>query len=473
MRALLSLVLVLSVWPCLSQERVELASSRLPSDHRAQYEDLAVRWLQEYLRIDTSNPPGNELPAARFFQTIFDAEGIENQVFEYQPNRGNIWARIPATLKPAERPLILLNHMDVVRTEPRHWKVAPFGGEIVDGALYGRGAQDMKADGLAQLMVMVMLLRERVPLRRDVIFLATSDEEVDDSGTDWMIQHHRELLGNAEFLITEGGENPLERGKVQYVGVDVAEKSPLWLRLTASGRPGHASRPNDDSAPNRLVRALNRVLDYRPEYKVLPLVAESLRDTAPLEPSDRAAYFRNVNQALHNRNFRRMVERDDSLNFMLRNTIALTMLGGSQQTNVIPTEAWANLDVRLLPGEDPAQFLNQIRRVIADPSVTVEPFKPFSAANASPTDTALFASIRHIARLYFPGAPVIPRLSSGYTENQRFRQLGVVSYGFSPYTATLEEAATEHGDDERIRLQEVRRGPRLLYDVVADLVGGR
>jgi acetylornithine deacetylase/succinyl-diaminopimelate desuccinylase-like protein len=320
---------------------------------------------------------------------------------------------------------------------------------------------------------MVMLKREHIPLRRDVIFLATADEEVEHTGTDWMIAHHRELLQNAEFLITEGGENPLERGKVQYVGIDVAEKSPLWLRVTAIGRAGHASRPTNDSAPNRLVRALNRLLDYRPDYKVLPLVAESLRDAAPLQPPDRAAYFRDISQALHDRNFRRMLEQDNSLNFMLRDTITLTMLGGSRQTNVIPTEAWATLDVRLLPGEDPNEFLNQIRRVIADPAVTVQPFKPFVAANSSPTNTALFDSLSRVSKRYFPGAPVIPRLNSGYTENQRFRQLGVVSYGFSPFVATPEEAATEHGDNERIRVEEVQRGPRMLYDVVVDIAGGK
>jgi len=459
---------LLSACCCLCQSQ-ELASSHLSPDHQTEYEELAVRWLQQYLRIDTSNPPGNELEAAKFFHAIFDAEGIENQVFEYQPNRGNIWARIPATLKPAQRPLIMLNHIDVVTAEPGHWKVPPFSGEIINGVLYGRGAQDMKSEGLAQLIVMVMLKREHIPLPRDIIFLATADEEVDDSGTDWMIAHHPELLENAEFLITEGGENPRERGRVQYVGIDVAEKSPLWLRVTATGRAGHASRPINDSAPNRLVRALNRLLDYRPDYKVLPVVAESLRESAPFQSPDRAAYFRDLDQALHDRNFRRMVEQDNSLNFMFRNTITLTMLGGSRQTNVIPTEAWANLDVRLLPGEDPKQFLTQIRRVIADPAVTVEPFKPFVAANSSPTDTALFDSITRVSQRYFSGAPVIPRLNSGYTENQRFRELEMVSYGFSPFAATPEEAATEHGDDERIRVDEVKRGPRMLYDVVVDL----
>src|SRR5437899_9250099 len=194
-----------------------MASSSIPGEHLQQYSDLAVSWMQEYLRIDTTNPPGNEIRAASFFKKILDQEGIENQVFEYLPGRADLWARLAHTSAQAQRPIILLNHMDVVTSDPAHWKVPPFSGGIVDGSIYGRGAQDMKDEGLAQLVVMVMLKREQVPLDRDVIFLAVSDEEAAGTGTDWMIAHHRDLLGNAEFLINEGGENLLENGKVKYV----------------------------------------------------------------------------------------------------------------------------------------------------------------------------------------------------------------------------------------------------------------
>ncbi len=194
-----------------------------------------------------------------------DAEGIENQVFEFTPGRADIWARIKGD--GDKRPLILLSHMDVVTSDPSQWKTDPFSANVIDGAMYGRGAQDMKQEGLAQLVVMVMLKREGVSLDRDVILLATSDEEVDGIGTDWMIAHNRDLLENAEFLITEGGDNLLQNGRVTSVNVDVAEKSPFWLKLTAHGTPGHASIPMSDSAPNRLVRALYRVINYQTELK--------------------------------------------------------------------------------------------------------------------------------------------------------------------------------------------------------------
>ena len=448
------------------------ASSRIPTDHMQRYSDLALTWMQEYLRIDTTNPPGHEMRAVSFYKKILDDEGIENRVFEYAPGRGDLWARLPHTTAEAKRPLILLNHMDVVTSDAEHWKVPPFSGEIRDGWLWGRGAQDMKDEGLAQLVTMVMLKREKVDLDRDVIFLAVADEEADNTGTDWFIAHQRDLLENAEFLINEGGENLLENGKVKYVGIDVGEKTTFWLHVVAHGRPGHASRPNPDSAPNRLVRALDRVLAYRTPLQVLPVVEEFLRDMAPYEPPEQARVYRNIRKAVEDPKFQQDVEKDDSLNFLLRNTISLTMMGGSEQTNVIPPEAWANLDVRILPGGNPKALLDQIRRVVNDPNVTVEPLnKEFRQANYSPTNTELYTAIRKVSGKYFPGTPVVPHLTSGYTENQRYRPLGINSYGFTPYTATEEEGNSEHGNDERIRVEEVRRGPRILFDVVAELAG--
>jgi acetylornithine deacetylase/succinyl-diaminopimelate desuccinylase-like protein len=362
--------------------------------------------------------------------------------------------------------------MDVVTSDAGHWKVPPFSGQVVDGSIYGRGAQDMKNEGLAQLMVMVMAKREGVALNRDIIFLAVSDEEAEGTGTDWMIANHRDLLGGAESLINEGGENLVENGKLRFIGVDVGEKTPFWLHMVAQGRPGHGSRPIADSAPNRLVRALDRVLAYRTPYKVLPVVEEFLREMAPYEPPERAKRYRNLKLALQDPRFADQVDHDESLNFLVRNTISVTMLGGSEQTNVIPSEAWANLDVRLLPGEDPNHFLETLRRVVNDPNVTIEPVPGgFRTANASSTDSALYAAIRQAAAEYFPGVPVVPHLTSGYTENQRYRPLGITAYGFTPYTATDAEGSTEHGIDERIRVEEVRRGPRILYDVVMGVAG--
>jgi acetylornithine deacetylase/succinyl-diaminopimelate desuccinylase-like protein len=467
---------ILGFSPVLAEEPAAppMSSSRIPSDHLQQYSDLAVTWMQQYLRIDTTNPPGHEMRAVNFYKNIFDHEGIENTAFEYSPGRGDLWARVPHTVEPARRPIILLNHMDVVTSDAAHWKFPPFSGEMHDGWLWGRGAQDMKDEGLAQLVVMVMLKREKVALDRDVIFLAVADEEAEGTGTDWFIAHQRNLLENAEFLINEGGENLLDDGKVKYIGVDVGEKTTFWLHVVAHGRPGHASRPIPDSAPDRLVAALNRILAYRTPLRVLPVVQEFLREMAPYESPELASEYRNVRKAIEDSKFQQEVEKDESLNFLLRDTISLTMMGGSEQTNVIPPEAWANLDVRILPGGDPQALLAQLRRVVNDPNVSIEPINgEFREANYSPTDTTLYEVIRKVSAKYFPGTPVVPHITSGYTENQRYRPLGINAYGFNPYTATEEEGDTEHGDNERIRVAEVRRGPRILFDVVAGIAGGK
>jgi len=444
-----------------------LSSAHISADHMQQYSNLAVDWMQQYLRIDTTNPPGNEMRGAQFFKKILDREGIENRVFEYDPGRADLWAVLPHSAAQPKRPIVLLNHMDVVTSDPTHWTVPPFSGEIVNGSMYGRGAQDMKEEGLAQLVVMVMLKREKVALDRDVIFLAVSDEEAAGTGTDWFIAHKRELLHDAEFLINEGGENLLQNGKVRYVGVDVGEKTPLWLHITAHGRPGHGSRPIPDSAPNRLLRALNRLIQYQPPLHVLPVVDELFKTMAPYETPERARMFADIRKAIQDKSVQQQIAADESINFLLRDTISVTMLGGSQQTNVIPPEAWANVDARLLPGADPKEFLESIRKVVNDPNVTVAPENAeFRVANSSPTDTALFSAIRDVTRAYFGEVPVAPRITSGYTENQRYRPLGIHAYGYSPYTATEEEGSTEHGNDERVRVEELRRAPKILFDVV-------
>jgi len=236
------------------------------------YQDQAVRLLQKYLRIDTSNPPGNEQAAAEFFHKLFDSYGIPNTVFTYAPGRANLYAVLKGdgTL----RPLVLLNHMDVVRAEPRNWKAPPFSGQILNGEVYGRGALDMKDEGLLQAMVMLIAARERLPLKRDLVFLATADEEVGDAGSAWVLKNRPDLVRGAEYLITEGGTNLVYPVKGTVYNIGVAERAPFWLRMTATGRGGHGSIPISDSAPNRLARAMARVVDWETPVRLLPFVEE-------------------------------------------------------------------------------------------------------------------------------------------------------------------------------------------------------
>ncbi|HSE16646.1 MAG TPA: M20/M25/M40 family metallo-hydrolase [Pyrinomonadaceae bacterium] len=432
-----------------------------------QYQDMAVDLMQQYLRVNTSNPPGNEIEAARFLKKIFDQHGIENEIFEYKPGRANIIARLKGN--GSKRPIILLSHTDVVTAEPASWEVDPFAGIIKNNSIYGRGALDMKGEGLLHLMTMILLKREGPPLSRDVIFIGTADEEVDDEGSLWMIANKADLFKNAEYLLTEGGDNLLEGNRVTIVGVDVAEKAPFWLRLTATGLPGHGSRPVADSATNRLIRAMNRILDWEAPVKLLPAVEQFFKDIAPLQQEPLSSQFSNIRESLKNPDFAKALTSQREFNFLIRNTISITMLSGSKQTNVIPNAATCNLDVRLLPGESPEDFLKALRTVIADPSIKIENVNRFKQPNSSPIDTELFSLIARKTKEKHRDAVVTTKMLSGYTESQLYRQLGIVAYGWAPIYTTPEEDEGVHGNNERISVKNVREGTRELYEVVRDI----
>ncbi|HEX7332633.1 MAG TPA: M20/M25/M40 family metallo-hydrolase [Pyrinomonadaceae bacterium] len=431
------------------------------------YQDMAVELMQQYLRINTSNPPGNEIEAARFFKKIFDQHGIENEIFEYKPGRANIIARLKGN--GSKRPIILLSHTDVVTAEPTAWEVDPFSGVIKNDAIWGRGALDMKGEGLFHLMTMILLKQEGATLSRDVIFLGTADEEVDDEGSLWMIANKAHLFKDAEYLLTEGGDNSLEGGSVKIVGVDVAEKAPFWLRLTATGLPGHGSRPVPDSASNRLIRAMNRILDWETPVKLLPAVEQFFKDVAPLQPEPWRSQFANIRESLRNPAFAKTLTNQREYNFLVRNTISITMLSGSKQTNVIPNTATCNLDVRLLPGESPEDFLKALTVVIADPSIKIENINRFKPPNSSPINTELFSLIARKTKEKHPGAVITTKMLSGYTESQLYRQLGITAYGWAPIYTTPEEDEGVHGNNERISVRNVREGTREFYEVVKEI----
>jgi acetylornithine deacetylase/succinyl-diaminopimelate desuccinylase-like protein len=302
-----------------------------------------------------------------------------------------------------------------------------------------------------------------------VIFLGTADEEVNDEGSLWMIANKADLFKNAEYLLTEGGENLLQGGSVKIVGVDVAEKAPFWLRLTATGLPGHGSRPVADSATNRLVRAMSRILDWETPINLLPAVEQYFKDVAPLQPEPLRSQFANIAESLKNPDFVKALTKQREYNFLLRNTISITMLSGSKQTNVIPNAATCNLDVRLLPGEAPEKFLKALRTVIADPSIKIENVNRFKPPNSSPINTELFSLIARKTKENYPAAVVTTKMLSGYTESQLYRQLGLTAYGWAPIYTTPEEDEGVHGNNERISVRNVREGTREFYEVVKEI----
>jgi acetylornithine deacetylase/succinyl-diaminopimelate desuccinylase-like protein len=449
---------------------VALPAPAVDPPRATEYEDMAVELLRQYLQVDTTNPPGNELKAARFYKEIFDREGIPAEIDEFAPGRANLLATLKG--RGTRRPLILANHVDVVPADASRWTVPPFSGAVKEGLVYGRGAQDMKSEGILQLVTMIRARRERLALDRDLLFLATADEEVDFAGALRALSSAgwRDRLAQAEFFITEGGENVIgDDGKPLYFGIDSAEKGPFWLRLSTSGTPGHGSRPLADSALNRLVRALERVRVHKTEMKVLPGVERFFRDQAATAEGRRADWYRDLRQALRDPDAAQALYEDRDASALLRNTISITVVKAGYKTNVIPGSAEAELDVRLLPGEDPQAFLAELRGVIDDPLVEVTPIGTFRAPNESSTGTELFRIIETTLARHYPGVPVTTKMLSGATESVLFRPLGIVAYGFTPLLATPEEVATAHGDDERVREDTVRRSVPIFHEVVTEL----
>ncbi len=360
--------------------------------------------------------------------------------------------------------------MDVVLASPEYWTVEPFSGLLKDGYVWGRGALDMKGEGIAQLMTMLILKRAHVPLKRDIIFLATSDEEIGAGvGAAWIVEHQADLVRDAEFLLNEGGLTRADgRGGVEFYGIGTTEKSPFWLDVTARGTAGHGSRPTPDNPVHRLIRALNRIAEWRTPLTVTPAGERSFRDLATIErDSTLRRWLSDIRAALRDSVAVRTITADLTFNALLRNTISITGLKGSDKTNVIPPVATAAIDVRLLPGQDPGAFLAELTRVVGDTAVTVRPQGPNWPATESPTETEMFRAITAVAHARHPNALVTTLMLAGFTDSHYFRRMGIASYGLGPFPLTQGESRGVHGNDERVSVDALRYGVRFYYDVVA------
>jgi acetylornithine deacetylase/succinyl-diaminopimelate desuccinylase-like protein len=359
----------------------------------------------------------------------------------------------------------------VVPHNREFWTVDAFSGATKDNFIYGRGAMDMKSLGMAQFVTLLTLKRARVPLKRDVIFLATADEEAGGlKGAGWFARNHPELLGKAEFLFNEGGNNIVDsNGRVMAIGVGPSEKTPAWLRLTATGEAGHGSVPRPDSSVNRLLRALNRLLDYNPQIQLTPVVEQAFRSMSPLMAQPQAAKYANIREAIKDPDFLRQVESDPMAKAVIRNTISITMLEGSNKINIIPPAARAEIDTRVVPGEKLERWIAELRGVIKDDTIKIEPILAFEA-NASPIDSDLVKTVAAIAKQRYPEAVITHPVLAGFTDSHYFRELGVMSYGFSPFVASPRElGGGYHGNDERIGKKAYVEGVRFFYEVVERL----
>ena len=425
-----------------------VASAQVPPDWQA-VEAEAIRTIQSYVRINTSNPPGDVTKAADFLAGLLKREGIPVTRYESGPGRSIVLARLKGS--GSAKPLLLLHHMDVVPTDPTRWRHDPFGAEIADGKIWGRGTMDMKGLGVVQLMAFLSLKRQKVPLTRDVILMAVPDEETGGKlGALWMRTNHYQEI-DPEFILDEGGfgsRDLFAPGKLVF-GISVAEKKILWLKLRAEGVAGHGSQPHDQNPNDRLIRALGRLLG-----EPLPASSFSVLDTMKSRVGTLAVNKFN--------------------NAIQHSTISITSLrsgvGDPPKVNVIPSVAEATLDCRVLPGTTKEQWMAEIRRRLGDPEIKIEITYEGDDPIVTTQDSTFYRALESAVKRRHPDAVVTPMVVPYGTDANGFRPRGVKSYGFTPVIVPAVAVMSMHGDAEFLPADSVGPAIQILFEALRETV---
>ncbi|MEZ5354071.1 MAG: M20/M25/M40 family metallo-hydrolase [Bryobacteraceae bacterium] len=408
----------------------------------------ALELLRTYIRIPSINPPADVRPAAAFFEAELKKHGLEPKLYHsHESGKVNLLVRL-AGRDRSKKPLLLLNHFDVVPVDASMWRMDPFGAEIKDGSIWGRGALDMKGIGIQHLMTLILLKKYGVTPARDIVMLTTADEETNGTyGIDWMIEHHFDDI-DAAYVLDEGGfgsRDILAPGKLIF-GISVGEKQVTWLKLRAVGTAAHGSQPIPDNANERLLRALTKAVAFEGRGQAPPIVAQMRAKAGGRMAANKYT------------------------NAIQRNTISLTTLragvGDPPKTNVIPSVAEATLDCRLLPGVNVDEFISELKALINDPKVSIELVSTPADPGISDPKTPLFAAIERAIGKVHPGAVVTPMLVPHGTDSVKLRKKGLLAYGVTPMVLDLATAGTMHSDEERIPVAEFHKGLRIFWEIV-------
>jgi acetylornithine deacetylase/succinyl-diaminopimelate desuccinylase-like protein len=444
-------------------------------------EEEAKELLTELIRIDTSNPPGKEAKAAEFLAHELERDGLDCEVLESEPERGNLITRIEGS---GEGPsLLLLSHLDVVPAKAEEWSVPPFSGLIKDGYIWGRGALDCKGLVTAEAMVMKLVKREGVRLRGDLIFAATADEEMGGRrGVGWLVERHLPKI-KADYVINEGGGFSIPMGERHIFTVQTAEKGVMWLRIRAKGRPGHGSVPGfADNAVQRMATVIRTLERHRSRIRATPTVRRFIEGlTTERGMLQRLLSRLLLTPLLADWILDRMAERDkgmaESLRAMLRNTMTATIIHGGIKENIIPSECEAVFDCRVLPGETKDTLLTEIKRVLSRAGIELEKlefeFIQADEPSESPMETPLYSLIEETLRRLSPNYGVVPMMVTGGTDSRYLRRVGSICYGFSPFRSEgplSEIMKMVHGVDERISIRNLIFSVSVLYELVKGLL---
>ncbi len=455
---------------------VAMAQTRQEPDWSA-LDGETLRHFQALVRMDTSDPPGNEQPAAEYLKKVLEAEGIAVQVLALEPRRPNVLARLKGS--GSKRPILIMGHTDVVNVDPKKWTHPPFGAARDGGHVYGRGTVDDKDNVVAALMVMLTLKRQKVPLDRDVIFLAEAGEEGSTKiGIQYMTGQHFPQI-DAEYCLAEGGSVSRAGGQVRFASIQTLEKIPRAIELTARGISGHGSVPLKSNAVAHLAAAVAKVAAWKPAIRLNDTTRAYFKRLASISsPEDAKRYLSIIgtDTAAAAAADDYFLDREPRHASMLRTSVSPTIIQGGYRLNVIPSEAKASLDVRTLPDEDLNAFLAEMTKVIGDPAVEVA----WAAREVSPPsgltrlDSEAFTTIEaNVTRHY--KTVTLPTMSTGATDMAYLRARGMQCFGIGPVVDVEDgpKGFGAHSDQERILESELYRFVRFHYDIVADLARAR
>ncbi|HKW56274.1 MAG TPA: M20/M25/M40 family metallo-hydrolase [Candidatus Acidoferrum sp.] len=477
---LAALFLLVLAWPVAAQapsmSMPTVQPKQSPAGDTSVLAKEAEGWLADLIRMDTTNPPGNEEAAAKYIAGILTKEGFSPELLPLAPGRSAIVARLrSAALPDPSRALLLVAHTDVVGVDKSKWTVDPFGAVIKEGYLYGRGSIDDKGMLAANLAAFLALKRSNARLNRDVIFLATADEEQGgDASIRMLIAKYWDKFA-AGFSLNEGGRTVLQNGKVQYVAIQASEKVSVDVAVIAKGPSGHGSQPTKDNAVIHLAAAVAKIGAYSAPVHFTTIVRRYFEQLASLEDDEIAKWIRSLDTPDRGEHAQRVVSEANPLwNSILRDTVAPTMLSAGVRANVIPSEARAMLNVRLLPGDTIDALLAELTKLVNDPQIRFEVLPDAGlAAPPSSLESDFYAAISKAALQEFPGTAVLPFMSTGATDSAQLRLHNVQAYGLSPFPMTNEDARRVHADDERIPLASFDKGVDFLARVVSEFAAAR
>jgi acetylornithine deacetylase/succinyl-diaminopimelate desuccinylase-like protein len=472
-------VVVISGWGCVplgAQIRQSPPAMGIPESQQLVGDTTALAreaqdWLVGLVKINTTNPPGNEQEAAKYIAGILTKEGITPEILDVTPGRSAVVARMRSSVvADPSRALLLVAHMDVVGVDRSKWSMDPFGGVIKDGYLYGRGSIDDKSMVAANLAAFIALKRGKVFLDRDVIFLATADEEqFGDASLKILIAKYWDKLA-AGFALNEGGKVVLKNGKVQYTAIQVGEKVSVNVSVKVTGKGGHASVPTKQNPVVHLAAAVEKIGNYTAPVHLTSVVRRYFEGLSAIEDDETGKWMRVIDTPDRGEHAQRVLsDMNPMWNSMMRDTIAPTILQAGVRANVIPSEARAVLNVRLLPGDTIDVLLKDLNKLVSDPTVKLEvlPDAGMAAPNSS-MDTEFYALITKMCAKEFGGAPVLPFMSTGATDSAQLRLHNVQAYGLRPIPMTEEDYARVHGDEERLPLASFAKGVDLMTRIVTE-----